>query len=137
MIYNLSMSIRFPTPDGDYTFMGLVKNAERYGFSYQTHSIDRLNATLGQMAADPELHFTWYDAAVLSKKARKLCEEAKTQTMDSEEGMTAMEYDDRKTLPILSGVTNRPVLFYETHLNIQQVRDRLLYVLYEFNRIKE
>jgi hypothetical protein len=35
---------------------------------------------MGRYAADAELSFTWYDAAVLSQKVRRLRDEQRTQT---------------------------------------------------------
>lgn len=52
--------------------VALVKGEERYVFLYGESGEDR-KATLrilGQFATNPELSFTWYDAAVLSQKIR-------------------------------------------------------------------
>lgn len=55
--------------------LALVKNEERYVFLYDDTSIDKLLRTLGQYAADPDLSFSWYDAAVLSQRVRKFASE--------------------------------------------------------------
>ena len=52
--------------------LALVKDGERYVFLYDDDSYETLLQTLGKYAADPELNFSWYDAAVLSQKVRKL-----------------------------------------------------------------
>ncbi|WP_437201615.1 hypothetical protein [Planctomicrobium sp. SH664] len=52
--------------------IALVKDGERYVFLYDDQSAPQLLQTLGRYAADPELNFTWYDAAVLSQKVRRL-----------------------------------------------------------------
>ncbi len=52
--------------------LALVKNSERYVFLYDDESPAALLETLGRYAADPELSFTWYDAAILSQKVRRL-----------------------------------------------------------------
>lgn len=52
--------------------LALVKESERYIFLYDDESPTELLQTLGQYAADPNLSFTWYDAAVLSQKVRRL-----------------------------------------------------------------
>jgi hypothetical protein len=52
--------------------VALVKDAERYIFLYDGESTPAVLQTLGRFAANPELSFTWYDAAVLSQKVRKL-----------------------------------------------------------------
>lgn len=54
--------------------LALVKDGERFVFLYDNHSAPQILQTLGKFAADPELGFTWYDAAVLSQKVRKLRE---------------------------------------------------------------
>lgn len=54
--------------------LALVKEGERWIFLYDGHSLPRLLQELGRAAADPELSFTWYDAAVLSQRARALAE---------------------------------------------------------------
>ena len=52
--------------------LALVKDSERYIFLYDDESPALLLETLGQYAADPDLSFTWYDAAILSQKVRRL-----------------------------------------------------------------
>lgn len=59
----------------DLNVLALVKDEERYLFLYDDQSHDLLLQTLGQFAADCDLSFTWYDAAVLSRKARQIREE--------------------------------------------------------------
>jgi hypothetical protein len=52
--------------------VALVKDEERYIFLYDNESAPALMQTLGRFAGDPELSFSWYDAAVLSQKVRRL-----------------------------------------------------------------
>ena len=52
--------------------LALLKNGERYIFLYDDRSAEQLLQTLGRYAADPELNFSWYDAAVLSQRIRTL-----------------------------------------------------------------
>lgn len=52
--------------------VALVKGGERYVFLYDNDSTSTLLQTLGRFAADPELSFSWYDAAVLSQKVRNM-----------------------------------------------------------------
>lgn len=54
--------------------LALLKNGERYVFLYDDQSIETLHQTLGRYASDPELSFTWYDAAVLSQRVRQQVE---------------------------------------------------------------
>ena len=56
--------------------IALVKDAERYIFLYDDDSAAALLQTLGRFAGDPDLSFSWYDAAVLSQKVRRLKREA-------------------------------------------------------------
>lgn len=58
--------------DRNVNVIALVKDGERYVFLYDDRSVAQLLQTLGRYAADPELNFTWYDAAVLSQKVRRL-----------------------------------------------------------------
>lgn len=60
--------------------VALVKDAERYIFLYDNESAPALLQTLGKFAGNPELSFTWYDAAVLSQKVRKLDHETPAPT---------------------------------------------------------
>lgn len=59
-------------PQQGINVLALLKGGERYVFLYDDKSADQLLKTLGQYAADPELNFNWYDAAVLSQRIRKL-----------------------------------------------------------------
>jgi hypothetical protein len=59
-------------PHEGINVLALLKGEERYVFLYDDRSADQLLQTLGRYAADPELSFTWYDAAVLSQRVRKL-----------------------------------------------------------------
>ncbi|MFK7778402.1 MAG: hypothetical protein QM501_09850 [Gimesia sp.] len=59
--------------------VALVKESERYVFLYDDDSSSQMLQTLGQYAADKELSFTWYDAAVMSQKVRKLRREAELE----------------------------------------------------------
>jgi hypothetical protein len=52
--------------------LALIKGDERYVFLYDDESADQLLRTMGQYAADPELSFTWYDAAVMSQRISQL-----------------------------------------------------------------
>lgn len=54
--------------------LALLKDGERYVFLYDDRSADQLLQTLGRYADDPELNFSWYDAAVLSQRIRTLRE---------------------------------------------------------------
>lgn len=55
----------------DINVLALVKGAERYVFLYDDASRAEALRVLGRYASNPELSFTWYDAAVLSQKIRQ------------------------------------------------------------------
>ena len=52
--------------------LAMVKGEERYIFLYDDKNRVETLRTLGRFAADPQLSFTWYDAAVMSKKIRQM-----------------------------------------------------------------
>ena len=55
----------------DINVLALVKGAERYVFLYDDSSHAETLRVLGRYASNPELSFTWYDAAVLSQRIRQ------------------------------------------------------------------
>lgn len=59
--------------------LALVKGSERYVFLYDDESPGVLLQQLGRYAADSELSFTWYDAAVLSQKVRRMKQERRQE----------------------------------------------------------
>lgn len=60
----------------DINVLALVKGAERYVFLYDDASRAEALRTLGRFASNPDLSFTWYDAAVLSQKIRQEAQKA-------------------------------------------------------------
>ncbi len=55
--------------------LALVKKGpERYIFLYDDESRTECLRVLGRFASNPNLSFTWYDAAVLSQKIREMAE---------------------------------------------------------------
>ncbi len=55
----------------DINVLALVKGQERYVFLYNDRNRGETLRILGRFASNPELSFTWYDAAVLSQKIRQ------------------------------------------------------------------
>ena len=55
----------------DINVLALVKGSERYIFLFDDENRAETLRTLGRYASNPELSFTWYDAAVLSQKVRQ------------------------------------------------------------------
>lgn len=58
--------------------VALVKDNERYIFLFDNNSEEAMLRTLGRFASDSELSFTWYDAAVVSQKVRRVSEQQPT-----------------------------------------------------------
>ena len=55
----------------DINVVALVKGEERYVFLYDETSRAEALRTLGRFASNPDLSFSWYDAAVLSQRIRQ------------------------------------------------------------------
>lgn len=66
------------TRGGDLNFLALTKpDGERYFFLYDDEHKSEALRTLGRWASNPDLGFSWYDAATLSAKIRDMAKEAK------------------------------------------------------------
>ena len=59
----------------DINVLALVKGEERYIFLFDDNNRADALRTLGRFASNPELSFSWYDAAVLSQRIRQTVEE--------------------------------------------------------------
>lgn len=68
--------------------LALVRGEERYVFLYDDDSADQLLRTLGDYAADPELSFSWYDAAVMSQRIARL----RSQSASAESPSTPVRF---------------------------------------------
>ena len=55
----------------DIHVLALVKGSERYIFLYDESRRAETLRVFGRYASNPDLSFTWYDAAVLSQKLRQ------------------------------------------------------------------
>lgn len=55
----------------DVHVLALVKGEERFIFLYTDSNKSETLRTLGRFASDPEINFSWYDAAVLSQRLRQ------------------------------------------------------------------
>ncbi|MBL8890745.1 MAG: hypothetical protein JNL67_12270 [Planctomycetaceae bacterium] len=55
----------------DVNVLALVKGEERFIFLYTDSNKSETLRTLGRFASDPEINFSWYDAAVLSQRLRQ------------------------------------------------------------------
>ena len=63
----------------EFNILALIKGNERYVFVYDDDSSQPLIDAFRDQAADPRLSLTWFDAAVLTEKAREQARQA-TQT---------------------------------------------------------
>lgn len=64
--------------------VALFKDADRYIFLFDDESPAALLKVFGEFAANKELNFSWYDAAVLSQKVRHLQRERESQRDDDQ-----------------------------------------------------
>ena len=55
----------------DINVLALIKGKERYIFLFDDEHRAEALRTLGRYASNPDLSFSWYDAAVLSQKVRQ------------------------------------------------------------------
>ena len=64
----------------EFNVLALIKGEERYVFLYDDSSRAETLRTLGRYASNPDLSFTWYDAAVLSQKIRQESQRCRSNT---------------------------------------------------------
>lgn len=62
--------------------LALVKGDERYVFLFDDENRTETLRQIGRYAADPDLSFTWYDAAVMSQKIRQTAQAACAEEME-------------------------------------------------------
>jgi hypothetical protein len=55
----------------DLNVLALFKGSERFVFVFDDASRDELLATIRNAAADPNVTLNWFDAAVLTERARQ------------------------------------------------------------------
>ncbi len=66
----------------EYNVLALIKGNERYVFVYDDETHEALIDVLRDSAADPQLSFTWFDAAVLTEKAREQADASEQANAD-------------------------------------------------------
>ena len=59
--------------DTEVNVLALVKGEERFLFLFDDDNRDETLRQMARFAANPELDFSWYDAAMLSQKIRDAC----------------------------------------------------------------
>ncbi|TWU02113.1 hypothetical protein [Neorhodopirellula pilleata] len=67
--------------------LALVKGEEKFIFLFDDENRDETLRQLARFAANPDLDFSWYDAAMLSRKIRE------TVLVESDEEMASEEFD--------------------------------------------
>ena len=73
-----------PHVSQDINVLVLVKGDEKYVFLFDDARQSEALRTLGRYASNPELSFSWYDAAVLSQKIRRVSTESIQDFCDEE-----------------------------------------------------
>ena len=63
----------------DLNVLALFKGTERFIFVYDDDSRDELVAAIRDAAADPAVAINWFDAAVLTERARQQAEEPQAE----------------------------------------------------------
>lgn len=90
----------------DINVLALVKGEERYIFLFDDDRRAEALRTLGRFASNPELSFSWYDAAVLSQRIRSTLPEGVTSETVGEKSAQAAHsavprpHRPRFTLPL-------------------------------------
>lgn len=67
--------------------LALVKGEEKFIFLFDDGNRDETLRQLARFAANPDLDFSWYDAAMLSRKIRE------TVLVEGDEEMASEEFD--------------------------------------------
>jgi hypothetical protein len=78
----------------DVNVLALVKGEERYIFLYNDSNRAETLRALGRYASNPELSFTWYDAAVLSQKIRQESQQSAREQQQQNEFYNQTRYSN-------------------------------------------
>jgi hypothetical protein len=84
----------------DINVLALVKGEERYIFLYDDEHRAEALRTLGRFASNPELSFSWYDAAVLSQRIRQTALEQRAEQRAERQAAAAPPLHSRFKLPL-------------------------------------
>jgi hypothetical protein len=79
--------------NSEINVVALVRGEEQYIFMFDEANRTETLRMLGRYAADPQLSFTWYDAAIMSQKVRELVPAKKSQSVAKSQkaGMPVMD----------------------------------------------
>lgn len=64
----------------ELSVLALIRGQERFVYVYDDNSREDLIEAIRAQAADPAVHLSWYDAAVLVERARQQAEEPGTRS---------------------------------------------------------
>jgi len=67
----------------DLNVLALIKGEERFIFVYDDDSRDRVIDSVRDKAADPSVSLNWFDAAVLTERARQQARAAESDRIPS------------------------------------------------------
>ncbi|MEM0925360.1 MAG: hypothetical protein AAGJ83_04930 [Planctomycetota bacterium] len=70
--------------DKEINVLALVKGDEKFIFLFDDNNRDQTLRQIARYAANPELEFTWYDAAMLSRKIREAVPSEDDMLIESE-----------------------------------------------------
>lgn len=73
--------------------VALVKGKERFVFLYDDERRGDTLRMLGRYAADPDLNFSWYDAAVLSQRIRQTAPQGTSEAAAHEDGERLFDFE--------------------------------------------
>jgi len=77
--------------DKEINVLALVKGEEKFIFLFDDANRDQTLRQLARYAANPELDFSWYDAAMLSRKIRDAVPVDDDLPLDNELDSLSME----------------------------------------------
>lgn len=80
--------------DQEINVLALVKGEERYVFLYNDANRVETLRLLGRYAANPDLSFSWYDAAVMSKKIREIAAEEELELQSSQNSRFSFRHEE-------------------------------------------
>lgn len=79
--------------DAEINVLSLSKGEERYVFIFDDANRVETLRMLGRYAADPQLSFTWYDAAMISQRIREMTQVPVATADDDEQFLSDLAAD--------------------------------------------
>jgi hypothetical protein len=67
----------------DLSILALIKGRDRYFYVFDDSSLDRLIETIREHAASPAVSLSWFDAKILTERARQQVQEAASESKQS------------------------------------------------------